>query len=141
MEDSIIKAISHKENLMCFTISIAGGAVPILHADIFDMYLEETTLKVWLEQKFEEKLITELNANKLKFIKDDNKYAIINILGYRICKDFQFFCRLYKLLNKISKDPFTIQNNGIGVQITVRQKEIVELIQHLHNEFIIGENL
>ena len=141
MESSEIKVISHKENLICYKISITAGSMPVLNADVFDMCFSDDILTIWLEHKFEEKLLSELSINKLKYTKNDERYAIINILGYRICKDFQFFSGLYDLLSKICSNPFTIQNNGIGVQIAVKQEEVAEVIQHLHNEYIIGENL
>ena len=141
MENTIIKAISHKENLLNYDVSIKNNEMPVFDTDIFDMCLDDNTLKIWLEHKYEEKLVTELNKNGLKYVKSDDSLAIINILGYRICRDFQFFASLYILLKKISKNPFSIQNNGIGVQITVKQEDVNDLIQHLHNEFIIGETI
>jgi len=141
MENTIIKAISHKENLVKYSLGVIDNDLPVFDTEVFDMCYDDNTLKIWLEHKYEEKLVTELNTYRLKYVKCEDMYAIINILGYRICKDFQFFASLYSLLKKNNKNPFSIQNNGIGVQITVKQEDVNELIQHLHNEFIIGENL
>jgi len=141
MERSIVKAISHKENLIRYDISLSDSIVPIFKTDIFDMNIAGTHLQIWIEQKYETIFVNELSEVSKPFTKADTVFAVVNLMGHRICKDTQFFLNLYKSLKKHCDFPFSIQNNGIGLQLIVQQNEVESIILYLHNKYIESEEL
>jgi len=141
MERSIVKAISHKEHLIRYDISLSDSNVPLFKTEIFDMILTDTRLEVFLEKKYENSLTEELTQANKAFTKGSDEFAAINMLGYRICKDTQFFLNLYKALRKHCKNPFSIANNGIGLQLLVSQTEADRIVLFLHNKYIESENV
>jgi len=141
MERSIVKAISHKENLLRYDIPLSDSAIPIFKTDIFDMGITDTHLQIWIEQRNETIFINELKEANKAFTKADTVFAIVNLMGHRICKDTQFFLNLYKSLKKHCQYPFTIQNNGIGIQLIVQQTEVADIILYLHNKYIESEDI
>jgi len=141
MERSIVKSISHKENLIRYDISLSDSIVPIFKTDIFDMTVSDSHLQIWVEQKYETIFVNELSEANKPFTKTDTILAIVNMMGHRICKDTQFFLNLYKSLKKHCKYPFSIQNNGLGLQLIVEQKEVTNIIQYLHNKYIESDEI
>ena len=136
IEHSMVKAISHKENIFHFCVKLLNNEIPVFMTDVFDMDFSENVLNVWLEGQYETKFIGELDKYGFKYTKSDDAIAVINLLGYRICKDIQFFSNLHKTLKEVCQKTFYIKNQGIGVQITVEQSETGNVLKHLHDSYV-----
>ena len=136
MEESSVKAIAHKENLVEYKIST--DKIPSFSCEIFDISVCDGVIYIFVEEKYVVKFESELSKHEIKFINKNLRYTMINLSGYRINKDVQFLGQLYELLKSLCQEPFYIENNGIGVQIRVNQNEGLEIVRSLHDKFIIG---
>jgi aspartate kinase len=138
MEETSAKVIAHKESIFEYKINIKNYKEIDVQTEIFDMKYENQSLLLWVEKRNENQLLEEFKNKKIKYIKLENEYAIINILGYRICKDISFFNSLYQTLSEYCESEFTIQNNSIGVQIKIKQEKFNNTIKILHEKYVIG---
>jgi aspartate kinase len=139
LENTQIKAISHKENLLLYHIDLIGPDMPIFTTEIFDIQVAGIHLAVWVENRYESNFVNELILHKLHFVKNENTFATINLMGYRICKDISFLSQIYTYLAEKCQDTFSIKNNGIGVEIIIKQEEVTEILQYFHEKYIVGE--
>jgi aspartate kinase len=137
MEETRVQAIAHKEKLAEYRIQLDNG-IPTFTTEIFDMSVNDDVLHIFVEEKYTEKFEDELTEQDIELIYKDLLYTIINLSGYRINKDAQFFRELYQLLIDRCTEPFYINNQGIGVQIRVSQNEGLDIVRSLHEKFILG---
>jgi aspartate kinase len=137
MENSTVKTLSHKDEIIVVYVKTEEQKIPHLTTEIFDIELYKDSLEIYLEQKYKIKLLGELETHGWKPILTDEVYCIINLLGYRICRDLQFFATLHDSLAKVCQKPFSIKNQGIGVQITVEQVDAKDVLEHLNQEYIL----
>ena len=147
MEKTTVKALSHKENIVIFNVMITDEEIPIFNTEIFDIeiYTEVPELmgaksaRILIEKTYKEKFINELNINNLSFKIENENYTVINLLGYRINRDISFLSNLYSFLKKNCDKPIAVQNQGIGVQLTIEQSESEKVIEYLYKTYIGSE--
>ena len=136
MEKSEVNAISYKENILIFRVKTAF--IPKFNTELIDFQFSSKSncLELYIENNNKENLSSELIKNDLTFSIDENEYIIINLLGFRIHKDISFLNVLQDLLSKSCKEPFTIYNQGIGVQIVTYHSESNNVIQTIINNIM-----
>ena len=163
VEKTMIKAVSHKENIRIFDVYISYAEIPLFTTEIFDIevnvdiseplsppspphsasYMGEAdrfhntkTARVYIEDKYKEKFINELNDNELTYQLEREVFTIINLLGYRINRDIAFLSKIYSFLKENCKNLLSIKNQGIGVQLTIEQSEAKQVIDYINREFL-----
>ena len=140
MEESYVKAISHKDCLKKITITENKKLnLPYFKTEIFEMEYYDNKSLFFIDSKYEQQFVDEILDCELQPVTDTELYAIISLLGYRICKDIQFFNNLKKLLDDTCKENFIIKNQGIGVSIVLNSKDFNQIIQVLHKKYLISE--
>ncbi len=140
MEESYVKAISHKDCLKKITITENKKLnLPYFKTEIFEMEYYDNKSLFFIDSKYEQQFVDEILDCELQPVTDTELYAIVSLLGYRICKDIQFFNNLKKLLDDTCKENFIIKNQGIGVSIVLNSKDFNQIIQVLHKKYLISE--
>ncbi|MCL1826518.1 MAG: aspartate kinase [Candidatus Cloacimonetes bacterium] len=138
VECSTVCTMTHKENILVFEVSFPDNKLPYITTEIFDMELSEGFYKFYIEKRFETAFLAQVGIPE-KDMEQNPEYCVINLLGYRICRDYAFFMELNELLKKKCKQEFSIKNQGIGVQIMVNQAEASKVIKFLNNKYIQRE--
>lgn len=144
MEASFIKAISHKDNLLKFIIKGMDNSeilLPDFKTEIFDMEYESERFVCFVESKYKDQITEEILHANLDYKCENVVYSVINILGYRICKDINFLNSLNKQMKKVCKNDYIIRNQGVGVSMIVNSLDFNELLQLLHRKYILSEQV
>lgn len=147
MESSTVNAISNKDEIVIFNVDFKNSDIPAFTTEIFDIEVKVSSSNnmktgvFYIEKKYLKKFISEIKEHNLSYKQDSITFCVINMLGYRICKDIMFFANLNKDLTEIYKKTYLIKNQGIGVQILVEQTDATEIIQFLHKKYILSESI
>ena len=119
-ENSEIKAVSIKDNILIYDITIPENNLPLFSTEIYDIeIISPYFAKAYISANNKQQFILEMKNNNIDYTSNEALYTVINLLGYRIHKDIAFINLLYKKLKEICKDTFSIKNQGIGIQICV----------------------
>jgi len=137
IEESFVKTLSHKENIIMIEAFFQDDKIPLITIDIFDMEYVDGKYRYFIEKKYKSIFLNQIGMYDNK-TENNTEYCFINLLGYRICRDISFFYDLSQTLKSFCKQKYSIKNQGIGVQITIEQEEAQYIINELNKKYLLG---
>jgi aspartate kinase len=138
MENNLVKAIAHKENLLWLKVkcpfSETAQILKTIKTEVFDFFIQQMELNLLIESKFLESINTELSDREL--IINSKKYASVTISGVRIAHDNEFVAELIDLLEEKQIQIYNLITDGLGVSLIVDQDCYKEALGTIHTKYI-----
>nr|HPM02216.1 aspartate kinase [Candidatus Cloacimonadota bacterium] len=138
MENNLVKAIAHKENLLWLKVkcpfSETAQILKTIKTEVFDFFIQQMELNLLIESKFLEPINTELSDKEL--IINSKKYASVTISGVRIAHDNEFVAELIELLEEKHIQIYNLITDGLGVSLIIDQDCYKEALGLIHTKYI-----
>ncbi len=138
MENNLVKAIAHKENLLWLKVkcpfSETAQILKTIKTEVFDFFIQQMELNLLIESKFLEPINTELSDKEL--IINSKKYASVTISGVRIAHDNEFVAELIELLEEKHIQIYNLITDGLGVSLIIDQDCYKVALGLIHTKYI-----
>jgi aspartate kinase len=138
MENSLVKAIAHKENIMILSIKCENSKIAEMinkiNTEVFDYIINQNELQLLIESKYLESISSELSDTEVVF--NSKKYAMISLSGIRVAYDKDFISEIINEFNRMKTNVYNMSTCGLGIRFLTDQENIKEVLQFIHNKYI-----
>lgn len=144
MEEKEILAITGRDNLSCFDISIDNTQLSNLfsvlkmnHPEILEYAVPDGKLfRVLIKGEDEEFFVNLLHDSGIKADGINRELSSITFTGLRLCNDMSCLEFIMNSLEKRKMEIFWLSRNHLGFTIYLRTSESQELIRFFHKQLI-----
>lgn len=140
MEDRVVRAIAHKDNLICYRILPDQEALELLnvwHHEIFKISKMEATLELYVEAKYESEIDYLLSQHGVEPLSKETEIGFVILVGLGLAADPAFVASVMQLCKDLSLKRIAHSERSLELMMPARQ--VAEAVAMLHDS-LIGVN-
>ncbi|MCK9557147.1 MAG: aspartate kinase [Candidatus Cloacimonetes bacterium] len=136
MEERIVTAIAHKDNILRYRIATDSGVLQLLekwHNEIYKINMVEQALELYIEEKYESEVDYILQESKISITDKSRDIGFVILVGLGLAADPAFIARVLKLC--ANSHLTRISHSERSVELMLPAPQVAKTVASLHQEF------